>query len=175
MESDAMRLRGRITSLGADDAVAVAETRPASLSALFNQHYAGLVRIACLLVDSDDLAEDCVQEAFARVHRRWERIDDPVAYLRTAVLNAARDHLRRQRVRRAFRPDPVAEESIPELDDQLDASLRRLSERRRIAIVLRYYADLPDDEIADHLGCRNATVRSLIHRGLTDLRKEVAS
>lgn len=170
-----MRLNWRIEPLRADDAVVVADACPSSLAALFDRHYAGLVRLACLLVDSNDLAEDCVQDAFVRVHRRWERIDDPVAYLRTAVLNAARDHLRRQRVRRAFRPDPVAQESIPELDDQFDAPLRRLSERRRTAIVLRYYADLPDDEIAEHLGCRRATVRSLIHRGLEDLRKEVPS
>lgn len=149
------------------------EVRPVSVGELFEREYAGLVRLAYLLVDTDEAAEDCVQDAFVRVHRRWKHIDDPRAYLRTTVVNACRDHLRRQRVRRAFRPDPVQWETLPEPDDEFGGLLHRLSERRRIAIVLRFYADLSDEQIAAHLDCRMATVRSLIHRGLAQLRKEL--
>lgn len=151
----------------------VARPRPSGLSELYVHDYESLVRLARVLVDSSESAEDCVQDAFVRVHRRWNRIEDPRAYLRTAVINACRDHLRRLRVRRAFRPDPEKPETIPEIEDELDGVLGRLSERRRTAIVLRYYADLSYEEIATHLRCREATVRSLIHRGLHGMRKEL--
>lgn len=144
-----------------------------SLTGLFQREYAGLVRLAYLLVDSNEVAEDCVQDAFVRVQRHWDRIDEPGAYVRTAVVNACHDHLRRRRVRRAFRPDRPRPETIPEPDDEVSGLLRRLSTRQRTAIVLRFYADLPDEEIAAQLGCRPATVRSLVHRGLNTLRKEL--
>lgn len=141
------------------------------LAELFERRYAELVRIAVLLVDTDEAAEDCVQDAFVRVHRRWHHIEDPDAYLRSAVLNACRDQLRRRRVRRAFRPDPRPPDTIPEPDDELAHLLGQLSRRRRTALVLRFYVDLTNEEIADHLGCRPATVRSLVHRGLGQLRE----
>lgn len=152
-----------------------AEPVAPDLAALYEREYAPMVRLAYLLVSSSDVAEDCVQEAFVRVHRRWHRLQRPGAYLRTTVVNACRDHLRRQKVRRAFRPDPVAHDTIPEPDDELAGPLRRLSERRRTAIVLRFYVGMPDEEIAQHLGCRPTTVRSLVHRGLRDLREELES
>ena len=157
------------------DLPATDDARPADLAELFAEEYLGMVRLATLLVDDQARAEELVQDAFVRVHRRWARIDNPGAYLRTAVVNACRSHLRRRRLARHRDPllhadaDRVASQDPDELTDALAA----LPYRRRAAIVLRYYADLPDAEIAAAIGVRPPTVRTLIHRGLADLRKDL--
>ena len=172
MTVEATSVGGNLSTRAAQRESRARDAVPAhTLVDLFERSYTDLVRLAVLLVDTDEAAEDCVQDAFVRVHRRWQHIDDPDAYLRTAVVNACRDQLRRRRVRRAFRPDPKPPDTIPEADDELAQLLGRLSRRRRTAIVLRFYADMADEDIADHLGCRPATVRSLIHRGLEQLRE----
>lgn len=134
-----------------------------------------MVRLATLLVDDQARAEELVQDAFVRVHRRWDRIDNPGAYLRTAVVNACRSHHRRRAM--VKRREPVlhadAGAVTSQHPDELGDALAALPYRRRAAIVLRYYADLPDDEIAEALGVRPPTVRTLIHRGLADLREEL--
>lgn len=140
---------------------------------LFERRYADMVRVATLMVGANAVAEELVQDAFVRVQRNWGRIErDPDGYLYRAVTNACRSHLRRRRVERAFRPDPRPLEELPEPDGVLP-HLARLSPRRRVALVLRYYVDLPDDEIAAVLECRPATVRSLVHRGLEQLREVI--
>jgi RNA polymerase sigma-70 factor (sigma-E family) len=137
---------------------------------LHAEQYAGMVRLAHLLVGSNAVAEELVQDAFLEVHRRWARIDNPAAYLRTTVVNRCRMHGRRRAVEQRYVPDPLRVVTDPELDETWVA-LARLSPRRRAALVLRFYADLPEAEIADALGCRPATVRSLVHRGLQQLRE----
>jgi len=87
------------------------------------------------------------------------------------VVNATRDWGRHQQV--VARHQPSAPEVSIDHPDELWDALQRLDERRRTAVVLRYYADLPDDDIAGILGCRRATVRTLIHRALRDLRREM--
>ena len=135
-----------------------------------------LLRLAHLLTGSVDLAEDVVHDAFVASSRRWSTVDNPDAYLRRAVTNGAYSALRRlgrdrDKSDRFGRQATVTLE-IPELDETWDV-LRALPDRQRMAIVLRFYDDRPEDEIAGLLGCRPATVRSLIHRGLAKVRKEM--
>ena len=131
-----------------------------------------MVRLARALVDSVDRAEEIVQDAFAHTLRKWNRLDRPGAYLRTAVVNGARSELRKREVRRRIKP-PARPASTPASDEYLADALAGLSPKRRIVLVLRFYADTPDDEIAEILGVRPATVRSLAARGLSDLREVI--
>ncbi|MEZ5244832.1 MAG: sigma-70 family RNA polymerase sigma factor [Acidimicrobiales bacterium] len=141
------------------------------VEALYASERVGLVRLAFLMTGSIETAEDVVQSAWADVLPRLADADRPGAYLRTAVVNEARSRLRRRR--RAPRlPLPVSahiDDSAVELWD----ALRRLPERRRVAVVLRYWGDLSTDEIAEAMGCRPGTVSSLVHRGIDSLRKEL--
>jgi DNA-directed RNA polymerase specialized sigma24 family protein len=98
---------------------------------------------------------------------RIAELDNPVPYLRVAVVNQCRSiHRRLVRAPKFDTPDPVLDGRLIELQD----ALRALNERQRTAVVLRYLCDLPDAEIADLIGCRVGTVRTLIHRGLAELR-----
>lgn len=144
---------------------------PIDLIELYSQERAYFVRLAYLVTGHLQVAEEVVQDAFVATARRWDRVDRPKAYLRTAVVNTARSWLRRQKLdRERSEPGPAIDHMYP---DELWDALGRLDERRRAAIVLRFYEDLPDDDIAEILDCRPATVRSLIHRGVNDLRQEV--
>jgi RNA polymerase sigma factor (sigma-70 family) len=92
-------------------------------------------------------------------------------YVRTAVVNRCRSWGRRRRLEHERRPAPS--EPTPFHADELWDALLRLDPRRRAAVVLRFYLDLPDTEIAELLGCRRATVRTSIHRALRTLRQEI--
>jgi len=141
-----------------------------------------MVRLAYLMVGSTSVAEDLVQDAFARMHRHWDNAEHPKAYLRTSVVNACRSHLRRAALERAYKRHPSvvgdAAGSHPggshmaEADELFDA-LAVLPSRQRAALVLRFYEDLSEADIAVALGCRPGTVKSLLHRGLAELRKVV--
>ena len=144
----------------------------ASMDDLWRQEYPTMVRLARALVDSPDRAEEIVQDAFAHTLRRYDRLDRPGAYLRTSVVNGAKGELRKREVRRRISP-PAGPSSTPAQDEYLADALAALSPKRRIVLVLRFYADMPDDEIAEHLGVRPVTVRSLAARGLDDLRKVI--
>jgi RNA polymerase sigma-70 factor (sigma-E family) len=138
---------------------------------LYELHYDKLVRVAYLVSGDASAAEELVQEAFVKVHRSWNRVRDPLPYLRVAVVNGCRSWGRRQTLERERRPRP-SEPAELEADELWDA-LATLKPRQRTAIVLRFYVDLPDAEIAEILGCRLPTVRSAIHRGLAALRQEI--
>ena len=138
---------------------------------LFAQRYAPMVRLATLLVGNPAVAEELVQDAFVRVHRKWDGVEHPAAYLRTAVVNACRNNRRRARLERAH-ATTASPAVAPPQEPLLDA-LATLSERQRVAIVLRYYEDLSEAEIAAALGCRPGTVKSLLHRGLAQLREVI--
>jgi RNA polymerase sigma factor (sigma-70 family) len=93
-----------------------------------------------------------------------------LSYLRRAVVNECRTQHGRDRRRRALSDVRQTEELPHEIVETLDA-LQMLTDRKRAAIVLRYFVDIPQEEIADILGCRPSTVRSLVRRGLNDLRE----
>ena len=140
-----------------------------------------LLRLAFQLCHDRTAAEDLVQQALEQVYRRWRArgvVEQPHAYARKAVLN---EYLRRRRLASSHEvltdalhetPGRVGADAIVERDAMWQA-LGRLPRRQRAALVLRYYEDVPDAEIAVLLGCRPATVRSLVARGLAGLRDVV--
>ncbi|HET6952170.1 MAG TPA: SigE family RNA polymerase sigma factor [Acidimicrobiales bacterium] len=143
-----------------------------ALVQLYEQHYDHLVRLAYLVSGQAHHAEEVVQEAFVKAHRSWAGVREPLPYLRTAVVNGCRSvgrrlALERDRLPRA--PEPVVLQA-----DELWDALGTLNDRQRAAVVLRFYCDLPDADIAAVLGCREATVRTSVHRALARLRKEIA-
>lgn len=144
---------------------------PDDLVLLYTSYRVKFVRMAYLICGRSDIAEDLVQDAFVASAQRWSSVEKPLPYLRTAVTNRCRDWLRRQKLDRRLASE-VESATFQEPDELWDA-LAHLDSRRRIAVVLRFYEDLPDAEIAAVLKCGQSTVRSLIHRGLKDLRKEI--
>ena len=143
-----------------------------SLVILYRSRYLPMVRLAFLLTGSNEVAEEIVQDAFIRLRDRAGVADLP-SYLRAAIVNACRDHHRRSEVQtRALLRLAPRDAAVDAVDELADA-LARLPERQRAVIVLRYYAGLSEAEIADLLGCRAGTVKSLAHRGLAALRAVV--
>lgn len=140
--------------------------------AFYERSVQPMVRLAHLLTGGSPAAEELVQEAFIRVHQRWGSIEHPVAYLRTTVVHEAASHRRRAALERRKGFEPRAEAVDAPADDLRDA-VAKLPYRQRAAVVLRYYADLPEVEIAAALGCRVPAVKSLLHRALGQLREEV--
>jgi RNA polymerase sigma-70 factor (sigma-E family) len=142
--------------------------------AFYRASNARMVRLAWLLVGSRAVAEDLVHDAFLAVFQRWETIDNPGGYLRQTVVNLCLSWQRRRfRERDALamvsEPPPTGD---PAVDTMWDA-IQRLPLHRRAVVILRYWADLPHDEIAELLSCPAGTVRSRLHRALVELREEV--
>jgi RNA polymerase sigma-70 factor (sigma-E family) len=151
--------------------MAVGSGWPERFDALYRSEYPSLVRLAALLTGSGAIAEEIVQDAFVRSRSALDGAERPAAYLRTAVVNGCRTMHRRRALalRRVPRAAGLAEAAEPELHELADV-LGLLPERQRAVLILRYYADLSEAEIADVLGCRPGTVKSLAHRGLERLR-----
>jgi RNA polymerase sigma-70 factor (sigma-E family) len=137
---------------------------------LYIDTYGSMVRLVYLLIGSNSQAEELVQDAFVRVYAQWSSVESPRAYLRQAVVNACRSHRRRQGRELRHGPGAAARAADPEVHLMQDA-LASLSDRQRKAVVLRYYEDLPEAEIAAILGCRPGTVKSLLSRALARLRQ----
>ena len=147
------------------------------------EHTGALLRSAYLLTGSSSSAEDLVQETFLRLYPKWHRVmsaDVPIAYVRRSLVNGFLN----QRRKPSSHEITLAE--LPERADGRDIGLditnrdlvwrmlAGLSGRQRAALVLRFFHDLDDHEIADLLQCRVGTVRSLVSRGLVALRDQVA-
>jgi RNA polymerase sigma-70 factor (sigma-E family) len=149
------------------------EPSPPTLESLFRTQRLAMVRLAHLIIGSNAVAEEIVQEAFIRMQNNWDRADNPTAYLRTIVTNLCKTQLRRRdREHRLDQPPPPASFQ-PDIDETWLA-VCRLPFRQRAALALRFYEDLEEAEIARILGCRLGTVKSTIHRGLARLRKEMS-
>lgn len=156
--------------------------QPPTVSALYHAHRLRMVRLAVLLVDDLATAEDVVQDAFTALYRRHgehiTEVDNALGYLRTAVVNTSRSVLRRRRTARAWTPPvaadvPSAEASVvvDEAHREVLAALGRLTPRRRQVLVLRYWADLSEAEIAATLGISRGAVKSNASRGLDALER----
>lgn len=148
----------------------------AVLEALYRREHRDLVRLAHLVVGDGSRAEELVHDAFLRLAPHVGRTENPGGYLRTTVVNLCRDDQRRAAVARRHvpeRPLAVAPPPVPAESTAVWQALRDLPARQRTALALRYYADLPTDEIARLLDARPATVRSLLHRGLATLKEAV--
>ena len=160
------------------EANAAATTPP--IEELFVRYAPGAFRLALLLTGDRSTAEDLVQEAFVRVVGRFGHLRQGAAfesYLRRTIVNLTKNTWRRRAVERAH-PSRV----IEVLDAHDTAILERmvvwrtlqeLSERQRVAIVLRFYEDLSEDDIASIMRCPTGTVRSLVSRGMAALRNEL--
>ncbi|MEU4197946.1 sigma-70 family RNA polymerase sigma factor [Kribbella sp. NPDC026611] len=153
-----------------------------AVTALYGREWRGLVRLAVLVIDDRQTAEDIVQEAFAQLYRRWplKDSDKALGYLRSTVLNASRSALRRRRVARLYTPPHQAPQDsaestavLGEQRQEVRRALQGLSTRPREVLVLRYYLDLPFEEIAEILGISASTARSTASRGLTALTKKL--
>lgn len=149
------------------------------LSSLFTTEGTRLVSLARFFVDDRTAAEDLVQEAFIRLSRSAHRIEDhdkAAAYLRSIVVNLARDHNRRGLVSLRHRPpaqpdEPSAEHTATANESRAEvvAALRDLPVRQRDCIALRYYLELPVDEIASTLGISANSVKTHLQRGMRTL------
>ena len=151
--------------------------RDLSFGELFARHYAPALRLAALLEGDPVRAEDAVCDAFARVYGRVRRggVDDVGPYLRQAVVNAVRGGWRRRQVERrharAFAADASAgtfEVDVVERDE-VWAALRRLPPGQRRVVVLRYYEDLSEADVASMLHVKVGTVKSQAAKGLAAL------
>lgn len=149
-----------------------------ALPELYHQHYRSLVRLASFSVDDLETAEEVVQDAFVKLVAGDYRIEagKEAAYLRSMVLNGARSALRKRQVRRAHTPDApglvaAAEDAgvASAEQDRIITALRQLPEQQSSVLVLRYYLDLSEADIADTLGIARGSVKSHAHRGLKRL------
>ena len=147
--------------------------RASSLAELHERMYLPMVRLATLLTDSEAVAEDVVQDCFARLYPRFDRVTDPVPYLRRAVVNACRSWGRRHRLERAYLARQGRPATVDLGAEELVDALGRLPHRQRAAVVLRFYEDLSSEEIASVLGCPVGTAKALVHRGVARLREVV--
>jgi len=146
---------------------------------LFDRHYAGLCRLAYLIVGDQLQAEEVVMDAFMRTFASWGRIRDldrSEAYLRRAVVNLSRTRARRryteERSNAAVTRQPVKPAGgEPERELVVWEAVRTLPDRQRAAVVLRYYEDLPEADIADVLGCTVGTVKSQLSKARAALAR----
>ncbi len=151
-----------------------------AVTALYAAHYRSLVRMSALLLRDTGAAEEVVQDAFIAMHGGWRRLRDPeraLAYLRQAVVNRSRSALRHRSV--VERNAPAGSPDAPSAEDgalgalerqDVMAALRRLPTRQREVLVLRYYSDLSEADIAAALKISRGAVKSHASRGMTALR-----
>ena len=150
-------------------------SRRARFEELYATYSPDAVRVAYLLVGERSQAEDIVQDAFVRVLGRFGELRKPESfrtYLMRAVVNLSKNYFRRRSLERqhAGAASPVIE-ARPERDDDLFDALKRLPERQRAALVLRYCEDLSEHDTAEILQTSTKAVKSLVTRGLAALRE----
>ncbi|MFJ4713119.1 SigE family RNA polymerase sigma factor [Streptomyces sp. NPDC088785] len=164
---------------GADDTMA-AGTTVDHLTETYRAHYRSLLGLAALLLDDTASCEDVVQEAFIRVHSARKRVRDPektLAYLRQTVVNLSRSTLRRRILGLKLLTKPMpdmasAEEGAYDLleRDALKKALKGLQRRQREVLVLRYFADMTEAQVATALGISLGSVKAYGSRGIAALR-----
>jgi RNA polymerase sigma-70 factor (sigma-E family) len=166
---------------GAAATGSVAGSAEAAVTALYEAHALGMIRLAHIMLGDRQSAEDVVQEAFCGLYRRWSHLADPgsaVHYVRSAVLNHCRSVLRRRTTSQAPRGVTSHPESVRSAEaavltreerDEIMRAVRRLPARQREALVLRFYLDLSAEETATTMGISPSSVRSATHRALASL------
>lgn len=156
----------------------VGDSRDAVVPQLYQQNWAGMVRLAMLLVGDRATAEDVVQDAFAKLYAGWSRLREPAQalhYVRTSVVNGSRSVLRKRKVawRHPQVPEPIWSPEHHVIDNEEHREVLRavheLPLRRREVLVLRFYSNLSDAEIAVTLGISEGSVRSAASRGIAAL------
>lgn len=157
-----------------------ATVRAGDFAELFAAHHAEALRLAYLLTGDAHRAEDVVSDAFVKVYRAWSRdgIAQPRAYIKRAVVNESNSRFRRLALeRREAAKRSGDDRGARGHDDQLADSqtllsaLQQLPARQRTAVVLRYYSDFSEAQIAEAMGVSVGTVKSSVSRGLDRLRR----
>jgi RNA polymerase sigma factor (sigma-70 family) len=149
-----------------------AASSPVSFADLYAAEFPRLVRLATLLTGRPEAGRDVVQDAFVKLHLKWAGVRDPAAYVRRCVVNGSRSH-HRQAARDAARAQRAAAgtESVAEIGvDHTIATLAVLSHRERAVVVLKFYEQRSEAEIADIVGCRPGSVGPTVQRTLAKLR-----
>jgi RNA polymerase sigma factor (sigma-70 family) len=168
-----------------------------AVTALYRAHALGLIRLAHIMLGDQGAAEDVVQEAFCGLYRRWAKLSDPtraLPYVRSSVLNGCRSVLRKSGRERSWAPAPGTGDGAGDAGDgagggaagsaeaaviagedarEVMRAVRRLPDRQREALLLRFYLDLSDAEIALDMGISAGTVRSNVHRALAALARSL--
>jgi RNA polymerase sigma-70 factor (sigma-E family) len=139
----------------------------------FAQSWPFAFRLAAFITQDQEAGEEIAQEAMTRLYATWSTVDRPEAYLRTVIVNTATNWQRRRATRRTKLPLVSQPEAVDFVAEELADALAALPVRQRTVLVLRYYADLSEAEIAETLGCRPGTVKSLASRALHRLSKEI--
>lgn len=155
--------------------------RDQTLAVLFDDHYRALRGLAYLITGDSARSEEIVMEAFVKVFTGWSRfrrVDDQRAYLRQVVVNLCRSRFRREKVEQrvnalVHRWEQQKEPREYEAHMDLWNAVRKLPERQRACIVLRYYEDLPEAEIAQVLDCSVGTVKSQLFKARAHLEREL--
>jgi RNA polymerase sigma-70 factor (sigma-E family) len=155
-----------------------------AVTALYSAHWRPLVRLAALLTGDASVAEEIVQDAFVALYRRWGSLGDPaaaLAYVRAIVVNGSRSRVRHRLVEERHRqpaaPDPAGPEEIAlraSDDARVLHALRTLPRRQQEVLVLRYYGDLSEAEIAAAIGVSRGSVKRHAFRGMAALREQLA-
>jgi RNA polymerase sigma-70 factor, ECF subfamily len=148
-----------------------------SFAAFFAEHYESLFRGLTVAFRDPQLAEEAAQEAFTRAYARWERVsgmERPAGWTYVVAVRVAHRRRRDLLGEPAGPADPhdVAHEVVDRVTMQ--AAIDGLPTRQRVALVLRHYADLPLDEIAEAMGCAVGTVKSTLHAAHVRLQLELA-
>ncbi|MEU3713660.1 SigE family RNA polymerase sigma factor [Streptomyces catenulae] len=172
--------RGDADQRGDSDDSAATGTSVDHLTETYRAHYRSLLGLAALLLDDTASCEDVVQEAFIRVHSARNRVREPektLAYLRQTVVNLSRSALRRRIIGLKLLSKPMpdmasAEEGAYDLleRDELIRAMRGLQRRQREVLVLRYFADMTEAQVAETLGISLGSVKAYGSRGIAALR-----
>jgi RNA polymerase sigma-70 factor (sigma-E family) len=171
----------KANATGLPPSAAVTAPAPAeAVTALYQAHALGLIRLAVVMLGDRPAAEDAVQEAFCGLYRRWHHLSDPgkaLSYVRSSVINSCRTMLRRRRRQAGLDPsagDPPGESAeamalVGEEHRQVLTAIRQLPARQREALVLRFYLDLDEEQIAAAMRISRGTVKSTTSRALAAL------
>lgn len=178
-----MLLVGLIGGMSNDGSMTMALEGENRVTRAYAEHAPEATRLAYFLVGDPQTAEDLVQDAFVRILGRWGSLRKPDAfraYLCRTVVNLSKKHFRRKGLERAFlqrerRTGSSELQAMPDVavKDELWRALQSLPHRQRAAVVLRYYADLSEQQAADAMGCSVGAINSLVARGLTGLRRQI--
>jgi len=152
------------------------------LEELYERHAAAGFRLAYLLLGNRQAAEDCAQEAFVKAVGRLGHLRSSMAfdaYLKRTIVNLAKNTWRRRSVERAHIEADPGDRTVPSTEGSavdrvfVWEAILGLPPRQRTAIVLRFYEDLTEDDIAAVMRCRPGTARSLVARGMASLRTAI--
>lgn len=144
-----------------------------SFEDFYRRSWSNAVKLAGIMTQDSSVAEEIAQESFERMMLKWPTMRQPAGYLRVCIVNASRQYHRHNGVVRGKLGWLVTTEQADDPISELADAVAKLPFRQRAVLVLRYYGDLSEREIAEALGCRSGTVKSLSSRALAALSKEI--